>query len=319
MESTMKIYYSPDYVVDIGEHTFPTRKWHLVAQGLQAENMGELVDPGLPPREYLESVHTQDWVSKCLAGRLSLEEETQMELRWSKRLSVAHQKHVMGTILAARDALAQGLGLHAGGGAHHAFADHGEGFCMFNDLAAALRLLRAQERIELGAVVDLDVHQGNGTAAILKEDELSHFSIHQDDIYPFALRPGLRRMGVAEPETLRQVGRLDVAVPRGMADAKYLKMLSGQLDAFLERQKPEVVLYQAGVDVWEGDAVGGLGLTRAGIEARDREVFSACFNRGIGVAVTLGGGYAERLEDCAELHRRTIQLAIEEHERRWPN
>ena len=234
-------------------------------------------------------------MAKAVSGGLTPEEEALLELRWSPALSAAHRLCARGTLEACRDALKGGLGLHVGGGSHHAFAGHGEGYCLLNDLAAALLALQAERRLSRAAVVDLDVHQGNGTAAILAGRQgLFTFSMHQEDLYPAVKPPSTR----------------DVGLPAGTEDAKYLRILEEELAAFLAR-RPELVLYQAGVDVWEGDALGGLALSAEGVAARDRLVFSACRARGIPVAVTLGGGYAERPETTAELHARTMRIALE--------
>jgi acetoin utilization deacetylase AcuC-like enzyme len=295
----MNFVFSPDYTVDIGRHTFPTRKFSDVAKYLEARgHCAE--DPGEAPRELILRAHCAEWTDKILAGRVSLEEEARMELRWSAELARAHSKTVAGTLLAARKALGSGLGLHAGGGSHHAFYDFAEGFCVFNDLAAALLELRVEGAIRRGAVVDLDVHQGNGTAAILSGKEgLFTYSMHQDDIYPEEKPPST----------------LDVGLPAGTRDLKYLKLLKDTLPDFLDGTKPDLVVYQAGADVWEGDMLGGLSLTKDGIRARDEAVFRACGERGIAVAVTLGGGYAEKTEDTVEIHAQTLTTAIAAYRR----
>lgn len=296
----MRVYYSPDYVVDIGDHTFPTRKWGLVAERLVAGGLArpeELEDPGMPERSELLHGHSPEWVDKVLTGKgMRLADESRMELRWSPELARAHAKQVRGTYLAALDALEGGLGLHAGGGSHHAFADHGEGFCVLNDLAGALLRLKAEGRVERACVVDLDVHQGNGTAAVLRgRDGLAAFSMHQEGGYPEEKTPGT----------------VDVPVPAGTGDEKYLKLLSAALEPFLDERRPRIVLYQAGADCWEGDFLGELALTREGLAERDRIVLEACARRAVPVAVTLGGGYAPRLEDTVELHFQTLRIAVE--------
>jgi acetoin utilization deacetylase AcuC-like enzyme len=205
-----------------------------------------------------------------------------MELPWSKALAKAHSKAAAGTLLAARHALENGLGVHVGGGSHHAFAGHGEGFCVFNDLAVAIRVLQREGPDARAAVIDLDVHQGNGTAAIFaKDSRVGTFSMHQEVNYPF----------VKPPSTV------DIGLPGGTSDEKYLKLLSERLGPFLDDARPELALFQAGVDCWEGDALGGLKLSRKGLAARDESVFSACFERKVPVVITLGGGYAARIED----------------------
>lgn len=294
----MRAWFSPHYVVRAGSERFPTDKFARAARRLAAEGVlgpAGLVEPDLPPASELLRAHTPDWVGKAVSGGLSASEEERLGLSWSPALSVAHRLCARGTLEACRDALRGGLGLHVGGGSHHAFPGHGEGFCLINDLAVALLQLKAEKKVARAAVVDLDVHQGNGTAAILAGREgLFTFSMHQEDLYPERKTPSTR----------------DIGLPAGTGDAKYLRILEEELTAFLAR-RPELVVYQAGVDVWEGDLVGGLGLTAAGVAARDRLVFRLCRDRGVPVAVTLGGGYGEDLDDVAALHARTLMTGIE--------
>lgn len=301
----MKIFFSPDYAVDLGDHTFPTRKFAGVAERFTHKTGNgewEIVEPSESPVKYLELAHTPEWVAKIVSGGVTLEDEARMELRWSAELVRAHRKQAAGTLAACEEALSGGMGLHAGGGSHHAFAGYAEGFCVFNDLACALLDLRGAGRLRRAAVVDLDVHQGNGTASILRGKEgIATFSMHQEGIYPQEKPPSTR----------------DVGLPAGTTDEKYLKLLDEELDHFLDEQRPELVLYQAGVDCWEGDLLGGLKLSREGIAARDAKVFSACFTRGLPVAVTLGGGYAEDLGETVGLHARTLSVALDCHRRMW--
>lgn len=302
----MKAFYSPDYSVEIGDHAFPTRKWSMIADEIRRSEVFkgvEFVNPGMPSEEDLLLAHTKGWLRRTLKGGLGLAEETRMELPGSPELVAAHAKQVTGTYLACREALKTGLGLHIGGGSHHAFADHGEGFCIFNDLACALIKLRAEGVLGSAAVVDLDVHQGNGTASILTEESrLSTFSFHQENLYPFA-----------GPSPTDYAGTVDVAFPAGTGDEKYLKLLSDRLEDFLDDRRPGLVLYQAGVDCWEGDLLGSLRLTREGLAGRDRTIFAACLRRGIPAAVALGGGYAQRIEDTVALHAQTLNTALELH------
>ena len=294
----MRAWFSPRYVVAAGSESFPTAKFAQTARLLlAADALGPpgVVEPDLPDASELLRAHTPAWVGKAVSGGLTAEEEKLLGLRWSPALSVAHRLCVRGTLEACRDALRGGLGLHVGGGSHHAFADRGAGFCLLNDLAAALLQLQAERKVARAAVVDLDVHQGDGTAAILAGREgLMTFSMHQGDLYPEKKGASTR----------------DVALPAGTGDAKYLKILEEELAAFLAR-RPELVLYQAGVDVWEGDLLGALALTADGVAARDRLVFRLCRERGIPVAVTLGGGYSEKSGETAALHARTLLTGIE--------
>lgn len=290
--------HSPSYDLDIGDHTFPTRKFRLTAELLEADgtlSRSSRVEPEDPPRADLLLVHSADWIDRALAGSLTLEEETLAELPVTAAVARAHALAVSGTVAAARLALESGLGLHCGGGSHHAFPDHGEGFCLFNDLAVAARKLVAERKARRVAVVDLDVHQGNGTAACLAGDPAFFtFSMHQGDLYPF---PKVR-------------GSLDVELPAGTGDAAYLRALDEHLPSVVDGFKPDLVLYQAGVDGFERDLLGGLKLTAGGLLRRDEAVFHACLSRRVPVAVTLGGGYAAAVEDTVRLHAQTLRAAL---------
>lgn len=285
--------YSSRYAADIGGHVFPTRKFSLVAEALSGK--GRFLEPALPAREDMLLAHHPAWVDKVIAGTMSLDDELLMELPFGADVSLAHRLQVSGTIAACRQALDIGVGLHIGGGSHHAFADHGEGFCVLNDIACGIMKMRAEGRIRRAAIVDLDVHQGNGTASIFKDDPgVFTFSMHQDDIYPARKTPG----------------SLDVGLSRGTGDADYLRLLEENLPRVFD-SAPELVVYQSGVDCAAGDLLGGLALSAAGVGRRDEAVFKACKIRGIPVAVTLGGGYGESLESTAKLHAGTISAAAE--------
>lgn len=282
----MRFIYSPDYVVDIGEHVFPTKKFALAAELLRERGLSS-VEPPLPSREDLLLAHAPAWVDKVLSGEMTLKEEALLELPFSPEISRAHQRQVAGTILACADALETGVGLHAGGGSHHAFADHGEGFCVLNDIACAVR-----KHGRRAAVVDLDVHQGNGTASVFARDpKVFTFSMHQQSLYPEDKPPS----------------SLDVPLPDGLGDAGYLELLEKNLPRVLGF-RPELIVYQAGVDCAAGDLLGGLKLTAEGLRQRDILVRDAARRSGIPAAVTLGGGYAPDINETARLHARTILL-----------
>jgi acetoin utilization deacetylase AcuC-like enzyme len=287
-----RLVFSPDYVVDIGGHVFPTRKFALAAESLRGRV--ELVEPELPTRDELRLAHDEAWVEKVLAARMTLDDETRMELPFSPAVSRAHQRAVGGTILACRYALETGVGLHAGGGSHHAFADHGEGFCVLNDLAVGVLQMRREGRARRAAVIDLDVHQGNGTAAIFAGDaDVFTFSMHQADLYP----------------EVKARGSLDVELRAGTGDAAYLALLAEHLPAVLAA-RPQLAVYQAGVDAYEGDRLGGLRLSAQGLRRRDALVRDACRAAGVPVVVTLGGGYADTPETTARLHAATLETFL---------
>lgn len=288
----VKFFFSPEYGADIGAHVFATGKFAEVAELMRPQ--GELIAPGMPSAEDLALAHEPLWVSKVINDAMTLEDSTLMELPFSPAVSRAHQLQVSGTILACRDALENGVGLHIGGGSHHAFPDHGEGFCVLNDIACGIIKMRVERRLSRAAVVDLDVHQGNGTAAIFRGDpDVFTFSMHQENIYP----------------PIKPPSSLDVGLPEGMGDAAYLSLLENNLPAVFESH-PELVVYQAGVDCAAGDLIGGLKLTKEGLGRRDELVFKACWDHRVPVAVTLGGGYSGSIKETAALHAQTLMTGI---------
>ncbi len=291
MTAKPSLIYSPRYAVPIGNHVFATQKFALAAGMLR--DAGAFIEPGLPAQDDLLLAHAPLWVDKILGKiPMTLADLTLAELPFSPEISAAHRLAYSGTILACRQALANGVGLHVGGGSHHAFADHGEGFCLLNDLAGGILKMLEEGRIHRAAVVDLDVHQGNGTAAIFKNrPETFTFSMHQEDIYPEVKSPG----------------SLDVGVNSGCGDRDYLRLLESRLPAVLAF-KPDIVIYQAGVDCAAGDLLGGLKLTAKGLARRDAMVLEACRSLNAPVVVTLGGGYSDDVLATARLHAQTLAI-----------
>lgn len=285
-----RVVYSPKYEVNYGEHAFSTDKFRLAADACRA--FAEIVEPVEPSRQALLTVHSRDWVEKLMTGVLSPADISRLELPFSPEIACAHRLAAGGTLLASRHALETGVGLHAGGGAHHAFKDHGEGYCAVNDIAFAILSLRAEGMIETAAVIDLDVHQGNGTASIFEMDpDTFTFSMQQHGLYP----------------EIRRRSSLDIELAPGTGDAEYYDKLKHGLRAVMEF-KPDLVIYQAGVDVWEHDQLGGLKLTERGVLERDAAVYDVCRVYRVPVAVTLGGGYGPTPEDTARLHAATLKL-----------
>ena len=322
----MNAFFSNKYTVEMGDHVFPTMKFGLVAKKLLSDGTlrrQDLVEPDAASPDDLLLAHTPEWVEKMLEGAATQRDLEVMELPYSPQLVEAHRISVTGTYLAAREALSTGLGLHIGGGSHHAMPDHGEGFCMFNDLAIALLKLLKERAIKRAMVVDLDVHQGNGTAAIFKEESAPLTLLHAEQgeggrrpdegqrIFTFSMHQENNYPSVKPPSSL------DIGLADGTDDSVYLQRLQQALPIILDQHKPDLVLYQAGADLYEKDLLGGLDITEAGIAARDRFVFEACFRRDIPVAVTLGGGYAARLEDTVRIHATTLKTAIECHRKQW--
>jgi len=285
-----RVVYSPAYEVDYGEHAFSTEKFRLAAEACRS--FAEIVSPPEASRNDMLLVHSPDWVEKVMIGILSPADIVRLELPFSPEIARAHRMAAGGTVLAARHALETGVGLHAGGGAHHAFRDHGEGYCAVNDIALAIIKLRAEGMIETAAVIDLDVHQGNGTAAIFEMDpDTFTFSMHQHGLYP----------------EVRRRSSLDIELVPEIGDAAYYDKLKHGLREVMSF-KPDLVIYQAGVDVWEHDRLGGLKLTERGILDRDMAVYEICRVHRVPVAVTLGGGYGPTPEDTARLHAATLKL-----------
>ena len=254
----------------------------------------ELVPAELASLEALELVHTAGYLRAVLEGRLSEAEVRRLGFPWSEALVRRSRASVGGTCAAARVALEEGFAANLAGGTHHAFADHGEGFCVFNDIAVSIREQQAAGRICCAAVVDLDVHQGNGTAAVFASDaSVFTFSMHGQNNFPFR----------------KQRSSLDVGLPDGTGDGVYLDALYRHLPRVLDAVRPELVYYQAGVDPLEEDTLGRLSLSAAGLEARDRFVFESAQRRDLPLVLTLGGGYARPLARSLNAHLGTYRAA----------
>lgn len=289
------------YETDIGPHVFPTGKYRGVRERLQADGLTGIVEPEPPTREDLLRVHTAAylddltslaWTPRTWRSELPISEEI---VRWFE-LSCG------GTTTAARLAMASGWAAHLGGGFHHAFADRAEGFCYLNDLAVAARVLQAGGEVERVAVIDVDVHQGNGTAAIFAADPtVFTFSIHQEDNYPAKERSDL------------DIGLLSFDRSRPgspyVTDDLYVGLVESALPRILDDFRPDLVLYQAGADPYQRDRLGGFRLTREGLARRDATVIGACREREVPVAITLGGGYAEDVADTVAIHAETVRVA----------
>jgi acetoin utilization deacetylase AcuC-like enzyme len=292
-----KLIYSNEYwMFDTGHHVFPLQKYRLVYENLLS--MGARREDFLRPRpasdEDVLLVHTARYLKHLKTGTLSPAELQALELRFSPDLVRFALLSVGGTLLAARKALEDGLALHIGGGFHHAFRDHGEGFCVLNDVAVAVEKMIAEKRASRVMVVDCDLHQGNGTAAIFSgREDVFTFSLHQMDIYP----------------SEKPAGTLDTGLWSGDGDAKYLAELGAHVPQIYKEFRPDLVLYLAGADPYEKDQLGGLQLTLAGLRERDRIVIENARRCRIPVAVVLAGGYAAEIEDTVAIHLNTIRVA----------
>lgn len=289
--------WSPTYEVDIGPHVFPTSKYRRVKDRLVDEGTlreRDVLRPEPVSREALERVHTAAYVQKVTEGSFTEREEWLLEIPFSPELRRASLVCCGGSLLAGRKALERGVCVHLGGGFHHAFPDHGEGFCLLNDVAVALRELLARGAIRRAAVLDCDVHHGNGTAAVFRDDDrVFTLSVHQEANYPAHKPPG----------------DLDLGLEDGVDDDAYLSVLRDGTAEALERSDPDLAFYLAGADPYREDQLGGLALTRAGLHARDELVFRRCRDAGVPVAVCLAGGYATRLDDTVEIHCGTARAA----------
>jgi acetoin utilization deacetylase AcuC-like enzyme len=278
-------------------HRFPVEKYAMLRQRVVADGIvpPELVmDPAAATDEMLRLVHTADYVERFVRGDMSEAELRRLGLPWSPALVERSRRAVGGTVAAARHALVQGTAMNLAGGTHHAFPDHGEGFCVFNDVAIAIRLLRTEGAIQRVAVIDLDVHQGNGTHAIFAGDsDVFTFSMHGRRNYPFE----------------KVAGTMDIDLEDGTEDAEYLQLLAEALPRVLREAQPDLVLYLAGADPHEGDRLGRMKLTFAGLARRDGMVLQSCREVGLPVAVVIAGGYGRRIEDTVAVHVATARIA----------
>jgi len=294
----MKVAFDPIYCHPLPEgHRFPMEKYALLPQQLVREGViedSDLYRPQALTREEVVRVHQAAYVQKLEAGGLSRQEERRMGFPLSRQLVEREYTICGGSVQNVEHALNEGVALNIAGGTHHAYSDHGEGFCLFNDIAlAADYFLQKRPKAQL-LVVDLDVHQGNGTAELLQnEPRVFTFSMHGRNNYPLH----------------KEKSDLDVALEDGCPDNRYLELLNGHLDALFDRLRPEFVFFQSGVDVLATDKLGRLGLSLNGCRERDALVFSRCARAGIPVTVCMGGGYSEKLSDILEAHVQTFEEA----------
>jgi len=305
-----KLIYSDDYFLPIGSHVFPAEKYKRVHDRLLAARVAEASDfvaPRPASDEDILLVHTSRYVEKLKTGTLSAPEELAMEIPYSLELVQAFWLAAGGSMLAADYAISDGVAINIGGGFHHAFPDHGEGFCMINDVAVAIRCMQRGGKIRTAMTIDCDVHHGNGTAAVFapvsaaevprtgKPSDVFTISLHQENNYP-AFKP---------PSSL------DINLPDGVKDAEYLARLGDAFSTGLSKITPELICYVAGADPYFDDQLGGLSLTIEGLKQRDALVFQLAKAEGIPVMVTFAGGYARKLEDTVTIHSNTIVAAKE--------
>ena len=290
------VYSSEYWMVETGRHVFPLQKYRLVYENLLA--MGAKKENFLRPRpapdEDVLLVHTARYLKRIKTGTLSAAELRALEIRYSPELVRFALLSVGGTVLAARKALECGLAVHLGGGFHHAFPDHGEGFCLLNDVAVAVRKMIEEKLARKVMVVDCDLHQGNGTAtALAGRKDVFTLSIHQMDIYP----------------TEKPLSTVDIGLMSGDGDVQYLAQLGAHIPRVYSEFRPDLVIYLAGADPFEKDQLGGLSLTKAGLKERDKVVIENARRLGIPVAVVLAGGYAAEIKDTVDIHLNTVRIA----------
>lgn len=301
-----KLVYHERYDLHLGAHVFPSQKFRLIAEALDREGIAAPQDFARPEpaaEQDLLRVHTASWIHKLQTGTLTASEVMKLEVPYSRELVEAFWLAAGGSILAGRLALRDGFGCNLGGGFHHAYAGHGEGFCAVNDIAVGIRALQAAGLIRKAMTIDTDVHHGNGTAAIFAEDaSVFTLSIHQWNNYPAHKPPS----------------NVDIHLDDGAEDDEYLGRLLPAVDAALDSFAPDVVYYVGGADPFCEDQLGGLRLSKSGLQQRDREVFLAARRRGIPVVTTLAGGYARRVEDTVSIHVNTILAAREISNRTVP-
>jgi acetoin utilization deacetylase AcuC-like enzyme len=332
-----KLVYSDAYYLPIGGHVFPAQKYRLIRDRLVATGVADASDflePAPATDQDILLVHTQEYVHKLKTGTLSSHEEMEMEIPYSRELVEAFWLAAGGSILAAQQALSDGAGISIGGGFHHAFPDHGEGFCMIHDVAVAIRRLQRDGKIRNAMTVDCDVHQGNGTAAIFAgarttgeplpsagpgtpssslRDSVSRSSVpagkmrgaHTGEVFTVSLHQHNNYPAWKPPSSI------DVDLPDGVGDDDYLAWLDNALSSGLRQFEPDLLCYIAGADPYREDQLGGLSLTIEGLKRRDELVFRVARARNIPVMVTFAGGYAQNVEDTVTIHCNTIIAAKE--------
>ena len=305
---------SARYVIPLpAGHRFPIAKYALLRDRALADGLiqpGCMHEPGRADSADLRLVHTERYIRSVLDGTLTDEEQRRIGFPWSPALVERSLRAVGGTCEAAAAALRDGIAINLAGGTHHAFPDHGEGFCVFNDVAVAIRTLQRRGEIGRAAIIDLDVHQGNGTHAVFAGDPTVYtFSMHGVRNYPFRSGDGAPRRDETHPYGLRVPGDLDIDLPDRAGDEEYLAALGKALPRVLAAAVPDLVVYLAGADPHAGDRLGRMALGFDALMRRDAMVLEACRDIGIPVAITIAGGYGRDLDDTVRVHLNTIRVA----------
>jgi len=294
----MRCFYSDTFVLPLPEgHRFPMAKYSGLRERLIRDGIVSLADLHEAPQaswDDLRLVHTADYLSAIELGTLPREAQRRIGFPWSPQMVERARRSVGATLAATRAAIEAGAAANLAGGTHHAFADRGEGYCVFNDVAVASRVLQRDAGVQRIAIIDCDVHQGNGTAAIFASDrDVFAFSIHGARNYPFR----------------KEKSRLDIELEDGTGDEPYLAQLAHSLELIFHGHNPEVVFYLAGADPFEGDRLGRLKLTIEGLRRRDELVIDRCSRAGRPIVITMSGGYATNVDDIVTIHANTIRVA----------
>lgn len=296
----MKAYYSDRFVLPLPEgHRFPIEKYELLRSRVSKSGLGiQLLEPESLTDEQLGLAHDPSYISRFARGDLSQQEIRRIGFPWSAELVERSRRSAGATVGACIAALQEGVGVNLAGGTHHAYRDHAEGYCCFNDAMIASKLLQRDYGVRSVAVIDLDVHQGNGTASMARHDpSIFTLSIHGATNYPFR----------------KEQSDLDIELADGTSDAAYLDVLNRALDTLEQSFAPDFVIYLAGADPFHGDRLGRLALSKKGLAARDRRVFQFAKDLGLPVAVAMAGGYGRNVSDTVDIHFSTVQIAKENH------
>jgi acetoin utilization deacetylase AcuC-like enzyme len=296
----MKAFYSDHFVLPLPEgHRFPMQKYALLreqvlAQGIIAPEDLRIPEPATDSQILL--AHDYTYLEKVKKGKLTDAEMRRIGFPWSPAMVERAIRSVGATINACRYALKEGFAANLAGGTHHAARDHGEGFCVFNDVAIAARTMQSEDRVRRVIIIDCDVHQGNGTAIILKSDpSIFTLSIHGQNNFPFRKHPS----------------DIDIGMPDNATDDEYLTRLEGAVEQALRYANPDLIIYISGADPYKEDRLGRLALTKDGLATRDEMIYRMCQQAGIPVAITMGGGYAPNIQDIVDIHLTTIKVAAE--------
>jgi len=300
MGAAMALFYSDVFVLPLpAHHRFPMGKYARLRERLLASDAfapDEFRVPDAASDAEILRVHCPRYLGRVARGELDAAEQRAIGFPWSQPMVLRSRQSSGATLAAAREALTRGWSANLAGGTHHAFRDRGEGFCVFNDAAIAARAMQAEAGLARVAIVDCDVHQGNGTAAIFRgDDSVFTFSIHGARNFPFT----------------KEESDLDIELADGTGDEEYLWHLERGLDETLERSRPQLAIYLAGADPYEDDRLGRLSLTKAGLARRDRHVLGTLHARGIPVAIAMAGGYARDIDDSVAIHAETLSIARE--------